>query len=434
MRVQTVFLSTIIMIVSVLEVRSQDVPFLWGHHWGVGARAVGMGGAYTGIADDYSAMYYNPAGLGQLENLEVFGSFSHFSVKDRATWVDERTESSSFTKLNSIGISVPLPTYRGSLVLGFGYHRVRDFDKTLFVQQFISTPGDSVTWRYDELEEGDLSNVSFGGSIEMGPNVFLGLAVNFWVGSNDYTWRFTETDEPYDIYTFSEYTSTDHFHTKLSGVNFTLGTLFRLNKVFRFGGTLVTPVSLRGKEDWDYTEVTSWDDGFRSTDSTDFGFWEYKVQSPWIFRLGGAINPGPLLVSADVEFKNYSRVKYTSYPPEGGYTMADVNFDIKQNLQNTMNWHVGGEFTLPTTGARIRAGYAVYPSPWKGAPSGQDRKILSLGGGYTFQEQFDLNVCYVSTSWDGIAGDPIRQEKVEVSQLLITLSYRRQLSDLIKLD
>ena len=30
---------------------------------GVGSNAVGMGGAYTAVADDATAMYWNPAGL-----------------------------------------------------------------------------------------------------------------------------------------------------------------------------------------------------------------------------------------------------------------------------------------------------------------------------------------------------------------------------------
>ncbi len=37
----------------------------------IGARAVGMGTAYTGVADDVSALYYNPAGLSNLNHREI---------------------------------------------------------------------------------------------------------------------------------------------------------------------------------------------------------------------------------------------------------------------------------------------------------------------------------------------------------------------------
>ena len=38
---------------------------------GVGSRAIGMGGAFVAIANDASAMYWNPAGLGRLTRAEI---------------------------------------------------------------------------------------------------------------------------------------------------------------------------------------------------------------------------------------------------------------------------------------------------------------------------------------------------------------------------
>ncbi|MBN1944796.1 MAG: hypothetical protein JW797_03930 [Bradymonadales bacterium] len=39
--------------------------------FGLGARAIGLGGAFTGLADDFSASYYNPAGLAQGDELRL---------------------------------------------------------------------------------------------------------------------------------------------------------------------------------------------------------------------------------------------------------------------------------------------------------------------------------------------------------------------------
>ena len=38
---------------------------------GVGTKAIGMGGAFIGLANDYSAVYWNPAGLTQLDGMSI---------------------------------------------------------------------------------------------------------------------------------------------------------------------------------------------------------------------------------------------------------------------------------------------------------------------------------------------------------------------------
>ena len=47
---------------------------------GVGARALAMGGAFTAIADDPTATYWNPAGLAQLRNPQVGAMYSIMSL------------------------------------------------------------------------------------------------------------------------------------------------------------------------------------------------------------------------------------------------------------------------------------------------------------------------------------------------------------------
>lgn len=51
---------------------------------GVGSRAISMGGAYVGLADDYSAVFWNPAGLTQIKGTSV--SFFVTDVIPTATY------------------------------------------------------------------------------------------------------------------------------------------------------------------------------------------------------------------------------------------------------------------------------------------------------------------------------------------------------------
>ncbi len=60
--------------------------------YGAGLRANAMGGAFTAVADDTSAVYYNPAGLAQLKNHKFSTEFLYynpnFEVHDTATGED----------------------------------------------------------------------------------------------------------------------------------------------------------------------------------------------------------------------------------------------------------------------------------------------------------------------------------------------------------
>ena len=45
---------------------------------GVGARATALGEAYTALVDDASALYWNPAALANIENLEFFAAYNSY--------------------------------------------------------------------------------------------------------------------------------------------------------------------------------------------------------------------------------------------------------------------------------------------------------------------------------------------------------------------
>ena len=68
---------------------------------GVGSKAVGMGGAYTSIANDATAMYWNPAGVSFYNTKEVY--FNH------ANWIAD-------ISFDYFGITIPIG---GKSIIGF---------------------------------------------------------------------------------------------------------------------------------------------------------------------------------------------------------------------------------------------------------------------------------------------------------------------------
>lgn len=71
---------------------------------GVGARGIGMGGAFTALADDSSAVYWNPAGLARLEKREFSVSHAELGQGTREDF-----------------IAYAHPTSRGTIAAGMTY-------------------------------------------------------------------------------------------------------------------------------------------------------------------------------------------------------------------------------------------------------------------------------------------------------------------------
>jgi len=71
---------------------------------GVGARATGMGGAFTAIANDGTTLYWNPAGLTQLKTKEISATYN--------SWFEE---------IRQGYLSLTFPSSRGTMGLGRNY-------------------------------------------------------------------------------------------------------------------------------------------------------------------------------------------------------------------------------------------------------------------------------------------------------------------------
>jgi hypothetical protein len=68
---KTFILCFLLLIPSLSFAQNSNLIFAQPNTFGIGPRAIGMGGAFTAIADDASAAYWNPAGLSQISSYEI---------------------------------------------------------------------------------------------------------------------------------------------------------------------------------------------------------------------------------------------------------------------------------------------------------------------------------------------------------------------------
>jgi len=69
--VETFAVCFLLLVPALSFAQSSNIIFGQPNTFGIGPRAIGMGGAFTAIADDASAAYWNPAGLSQISSYEI---------------------------------------------------------------------------------------------------------------------------------------------------------------------------------------------------------------------------------------------------------------------------------------------------------------------------------------------------------------------------
>ena len=102
-----------------------------------------MGNVSIGLADDYSALFTNPAGLASLRSYEFSVGLSNASYNNDAGFFGNTLNANErVTNLSNLGLVYPVPTRRGSLVFAFGFSRVANYSTTAAFKGF--NPGSSI--------------------------------------------------------------------------------------------------------------------------------------------------------------------------------------------------------------------------------------------------------------------------------------------------
>jgi hypothetical protein len=254
----------------------------------------------------------------------------------------------------------------------------------------------------NEMRTGSVSEFNFAAAANIGNQIYIGASVGLLNIRYNSDAQYIESGRARE-YLNDELTGNNINYkllfntnqvTKGSGLNGRIGVIFRAAEGLRLGATLQTP-SWFVIDDSTTEQLDNRSTVRGTSDSKTYDF-TYNLRTPLKGSLGGSyIIGGQALISADVDFIDYSSTHFSS--SGGGYRelINENNTAVRNNFQSAINYRFGLEYKIDVIS--LRGGYALNGSPYKTDEDGMfDTKIYSGGLGYR------TNTYYVDLAYQRI--------------------------------
>lgn len=432
----------VLMMVLVTAAAAQEERAI-GNFAGVGNRSMAMGGAYVGVADDFTAVFWNPAGLAQIRQRELYVSLNRHSFEnDASVGGVSATAQVKNTQFGSLGFVLPWPVARGSFVLAAGINRVSDFDWGLEVRGRLDSLDIEDRFRH----EGNLTTTSLAAAVDVSPSVSMGLAINIVSGEDEVSNEFISVDS--DDYFFERrFVDREQFNDDYErAFTATLGAMVRAprdNPRLRLGLAVTTGAT----HEISYTylappdtafSIVELDDGSVFTAASEKTRGQYKLSLPLSLGIGGSYRPLPqLLLAVGLRATEWSQTEYT----DTDAAQLRTNADFERQYDDVIQWHLGAEYQLPQVGVDLRAGMYSDPLPFIGprdperavdeqtnplVSAVQDRTYLTAGVGLFLEETVRCDLTFIRGSYEQVegAGASRLREEATLQRVLLGVSYR----------
>lgn len=409
---------------------------------GAGARAMGLGGAFIAVADDATAVSFNPAGLAQLLHPEVSFvaagtqrsvGYEDFETSNRGRVLAVSDALVSSTRFDPLFISATAPLQVGgrNLVLQLSVQRAFALtdhtQRNLTESPVASTPGLPTRVAQDVSQTGQIDLYSLAAAYEVSQRILLGLSYNQWRGRWDLaSTSLSTTGTTNTVVAFRQANAMD-------GGNFNLGLIWRW-PTWSFG--LVHRTGFHA----DYTFATQ-----LSTNLGQGGFTGAPMATglhwPSGTGAGFAYRPSDQwLITADLSHTLWSTTRYMSSSPRlNGQSFFD--FDKGDRTPNATDAHLGLEYLKITPSGSViplRAGLSREPQPVVDAVTGTQRVMYraSLGSGlkrgsvgvdlaYRYgwssrraSQSLDVDQILNRTGSPSVGTEHIREHRLDVSTIL----------------
>jgi hypothetical protein len=415
---------------------------------GGSARIQAMGGVQNSLGGDISSAYYNPAGLGMYNRSDFSFTPGYVTNSSTSSYLgNSATENKSNLYIPNIGIAFASKKEGGTGpitgTLGISYNRINDFNHT-FSYSGKSTTSSIIEYFIEQANGQDQSQFSSNGSnyntvTELGYQNFLigprsiidpsypnteyfsdvygapvqsevvktsgaqsqlnisygaNFSDKFFIGGSlglaSLTYKAVKTyTETFSDPPMSEMVLTETLNLSGSGINLTLGTIYRPIDQVQIGLSVATPTAYSITDNYSANMTTNWQNFEYTTGeflnkeqaSTDLINSNYNLNTPWRFSGGATFFIGKRgFISADAEFMKYSSTKFSS---DNGDDYSADNNTIRGLYKSVVNLRIGGEYRY--NNFRFRGGYSLMPDPFQTEQNGVDRALTSYSAGVGYR-------------------------------------------------
>lgn len=314
---------------------------------GLGSKAIGMGGAFIGQADDYSAIFWNPAGLTQMKNSSL--SFFVTDLIPSGTYqfpqigIDAKTKSAMYPS-GSVAYFKPI---NDNLIIGIAAY-VPSGTGAKWNGEDLKLLTSGVTYRWE----------SFMGVITVSPVIAYKVSDQFSLGATlNLNYGMLKLWRP----------GVGQYNEDLSGFAFgaTIGALFKPIDKLGIGLTLRTPTKV--KFSGEATMAGAAAIGQAITSDAD-------REATWPLWLGLGVSfkaTDKLTLNADAQYTNWKKIQTIGITYDNAawqalkahpQLKAAFNNDFDLQWKDAIQWRFGVEYAVSEKLA-LRAGYYYDPSP-----------------------------------------------------------------------
>lgn len=214
-----------------------------------------------------------------------------------------------------------------------------------------------------EIRTGSTSEMNVAGALNISNKVYIGGSLNF-VSTRYVSERlFTESGYNNNPEINSNYTSNYQLNSDVKGAGFNarLGIIVRPDANLRLGATFQTPTWMYFDDVQAHTLTTNYAAGGKPgifSNTPGVSGLTYQLRTPLKGSLGASyVIAGRALISADVDYIDYSTIKYSLDQDNNQGAIMSANQSIKDNYQSTVNYRFGAEYKVDNA-ISLRAGYA----------------------------------------------------------------------------